>query len=194
MTWSDDQTWESSWWGDCLNTFGEEAKQITYAHRMGLVNAPDWGHWPAYDLGGRSVLDMGGGPTSILLKCRNAGRRTVVDPLAVPDWVKARYELAGIELVQVAAEAFESPDEWDEAWMYNVLQHVQDPRTIIENAWRHARRVRICEYPYTDPHTGHPHRLEPTELDAWLGGKGTVEVIHENGVDGYVYFGVFDRP
>lgn len=192
-TWTENQHWESDWWGTCVNTFGEEAKQISYAHRMGLVNNPIGERWPGYDLEGRSVIDIGGGPVSILLKCRNGDRLTVLDPLEVPGWVRARYALAGIELRQVAAEEFDDPFVWDEAWLYNVLQHVQDPKALIENAWRHARRIRIIDFPYTDPHPGHPHRLEPEELDEWLGGKGTVEVLDENGLHGYVYYGVFER-
>ncbi len=36
MPWDDDQQWESEWWGDCVNTFAEETKQLTYAKKMGL--------------------------------------------------------------------------------------------------------------------------------------------------------------
>src|SRR5258708_2166182 len=42
------QDFEKLWWSDCTNTFGEEAKQLTYAHRMGLVNEPREGKWPVY--------------------------------------------------------------------------------------------------------------------------------------------------
>ena len=50
------QDWEASWWASCnFSTFGEEAKQLTYANLMGLVNEPREGKWPVYDLAGKSV-------------------------------------------------------------------------------------------------------------------------------------------
>jgi hypothetical protein len=202
------QQFESAWWGACLNTFGEEAKQISYAHRMGLVNAAppdDYEKWPSYDIGGRSVLDIGGGPVSILLKCRDGvnknewlggSRRTVVDPLVMPDGVKARYAHAGIELVNAPAEDFDPGDfVYDECWIYNCLQHVLSPDAVLNVARTYSRAIRIFEYPYTDAHLGHPHTLLPERLDAALGGKGTVEnIVKENGISGLAYYGVFPQP
>ena len=92
------QRFEQDWWNDCLHTFGEETKQLTYANRMGLGSYEDDGRWPTYDLGGRSVVDIGGGPVSILLKCVNRGVSYVVDPCDYPEWVQARYDCAGVEL------------------------------------------------------------------------------------------------
>src|SRR3974390_1550407 len=107
MTWEQDQQWESEWWGNCLLTFCEETKQISYAHRMGLVNTPQGELWPVYDMQGRSVLDIGGGPVSILLKAINVTNPTVVDPCSFPDWVSARYEAAGIHYVKEPGETFQ---------------------------------------------------------------------------------------
>ena len=191
------QEWERSWWGDCTTTFGEEAKQLTYAHRMGLVN--EWrperpGHWPVYDLDGRSVLDLGGGPVSILLKCVNGGQRTVVDPCLYPFWVKARYETAGILQVVEQAETFEHrdiDDPYDEAWIYNVLQHVEDPKAVIDTACNYALNLRIFEWIETETNVGHPHTLHADDLNRWIGGTGTVEQVNENGAVGLAYYGVF---
>jgi len=189
--WADDQAWESDWWGDCSNTFGEETKQITYAHRMGLVNVPRDGHWPAYDLSGRSVVDIGGGPVSILLKTFNVTAPTVVDPCVYPKWVADRYGLAGITQLVQAGETLTAKRRWDEAWIYNVLQHVQDPEAVVDRALRVARVVRIFEWMFTPPHTGHPHTLFPHELDKWLHGTGATEEMNENGATGTAYYGVF---
>ena len=141
------QGWEASWWGDCTNTFGEEAKQITYANRMQMAIVPSYdGKWPVYDLSGSDVLDLGGGPVSMLLKTRNRGEHcTVVDPCAYPDWIDARYEIAGINYVREEAETFTSDVRFAEAWCYNVLQHVVDPEQVIATAKAHADRLRIFE-------------------------------------------------
>ena len=50
MPWDDDQQWESEWWGNCVNTYAEETKQLTYAEKMGLEAYYDEGKFPVYDL------------------------------------------------------------------------------------------------------------------------------------------------
>ena len=73
---------ERDWWGNCVNTFAEEVKQLTYANRMGLVNVGvDGGYWPVYDLQGKSIVDIGGGPVSMLLKAVGHQGSAVVDPV-----------------------------------------------------------------------------------------------------------------
>lgn len=198
--WNEVNEWERQWWGDCTNTFAEETKQITYAHRMGLHNISDGAHWPYYDLAGKSVLDIGGGPASMLLKCHSGGRRVVVDPCSYPSWVRTRYEAAGIEYVVELAEhlgnlkAIVERDRFDEAWIYNVLQHTDDPERIIDHARTFARTVRVFEWVDIPPHPGHPSELKAHLLSEWLGGYGTVEDMRrapENGCDQKAFYGVF---
>lgn len=191
MGWPDHQEWERSWWGDCSNTYGEETKQITYAHRMRLEIVPDMGRWPVYDLAGKSVLDLGGGPASMLLKTKGGGRMTVVDPCEYPRWVAERYATHAIEYRVTPAEDFHAPAWYDECWIYNVLQHVRDPLGVIDTARRHARTLRIFDWVETPASEGHPHTLHAAELDEWLGGQGFVEQMNENGCVGPAYYGVF---
>ncbi len=185
------QDFEAAWWGDCSNTFGEEAKQITYAHRMGLVNEPRDGRWPVYDLNDLCVLDIGGGPTSLLLKCLNLHRPLVLDPCLYPEWVYDRYHAAGIGYDVKPAEGWNADGDYDEAWCYNVLQHTIDPHEVIATAKRNARALRIFEWLETEPCEGHPHTLHADELNEWIGGVGTVEHVNENGAVGLAYYGVF---
>jgi hypothetical protein len=187
--WRRAQAFESAWWGSCVNTLGEELKQRTYARQMGLVEEARGGHL-VYDLGGRSVIDIGGGPASLLLKCMNPGRALVVEPMPLPEWVRLRYKAAGVRLVSVRGEDVslaEAP--FDEAWLYNVLQHVQDPALVVANARRAARLVRVFEWIDVPPHEGHPHTLRSDVLDAWLGGRGATGVVDAGGTR--AYFGVF---
>lgn len=185
------QEWERQWWGECANTFGEEAKQITYANRMGLVNEPREGKWPVYDLAGKSVLDLGGGPVSMLLKTVGGNHLTVVDPCPYPNWVKRRYEHAGIAQHVEPAETFRSDDRFDEAWCYNVLQHVVDPEAVIETAKTHARVLRIFEWILTETNVGHPHSLHADDLNRWIDCFGQVGYVDENGAVGLAYWGCF---
>ena len=190
---SEAQDWERQWWQSCnFSTFGEEAKQLTYANLMGLVNEPREGKWPVYDLGGKSVIDLGGGPVSMLLKTVNGGTLTVVDPCPYPEWVGARYEAAGIRWDQENAETWDDGNRYDEAFAYNVLQHTVDPEAVVATARRCASRLRIFEWIETETNVGHPHSLHADDLNRWIGGVGTVGMVNENGAVGLAYWGVFD--
>lgn len=176
------QHFESDWWGDCANTYGEETKQLAYAELMEMAPGP-WqagNPWPVWDLDGMSILDVGGGPASMLLKAVNFSRATVVDPGTYPSWTQFRYREHGVEVMKVPAEEY-AGDGWvyTEAWMYNVLQHTIDPEAIIAMMRRRADRLRIFEWIETEPYLGHPHSLQVADLEKWVGGKGTVKVLDE---------------
>lgn len=199
MSWEDDQKFEKEWWGDCINTFTEETKQLTYGYKMGLTCYSNNGKWPCYNLEGKSVLDIGGGPTSMLLKCENRGRSKVADPCDYPSWVVNRYTEARIAYVKIQGEELlpgkKIPgkiDKWDEVWIYNVLQHTEDPKRIIRNAKLLGKTIRIFEWLDIPAHEGHPQELKDYLLDMWLDGKGTTEWLNENGCYGRAYYGVFE--
>jgi hypothetical protein len=192
--WNKAQDWELSWWKQVyLNTFNEENKQILYADRMGLkkANIP---HSPYfYDLEGRSVLDIGGGPTSLLLKCVNAFASAVADPLMhmYPSWIIDRYVYADLDAISVKGEDLDTDVPFDEVWLYNVLQHTDRPRSIIDNALEIGDIVRIFEWIDTPANIGHPHTLTEDKLNEWLGGFGRVEWVNERSCRGKAYYGIF---
>lgn len=178
--WAEAQHFERDWWGDCINTFGEEIKQINYAQYMNITTQLRDSK-PVINNEGKSVLDIGGGPASMLLKCINKGRSVVVDPLLnLPKWVLDRYASAGIEFYNIPGEAINSgllalnlnEDKFDEVWIYNVLQHTSKPSLVLENAKKMGKLIRIFEWVNTPPHKGHPHELKPEVLDKILGGEG----------------------
>jgi 2-polyprenyl-3-methyl-5-hydroxy-6-metoxy-1,4-benzoquinol methylase len=192
MTWTpeEDQAFERDWWQDCANTFGEEAKQLTYANKMGLVVVQDGtGHWPVYDMEGKSILDLGGGPVSMLLKCRNFDRAMVVDPCEYPDWIEERYAAHGVSYARMNAEDFPGAgDDFDEAWFYNVLQHTENAAGIVEVARKYAKRVRCFEWIDTERTLGHPTVLTERDLNEWLDTRGNIEFLEgENGCYGMCY-------
>src|SRR5262245_54695488 len=97
---------EQQFWGDCTNTLGEEMKQLVYAKRMGLSfhNGSDAGGPYIINMTGKAILDIGGGPVSLLLKCRGLRTGIITDPLAWPRWVYHRYEEAGLICFPVRGE------------------------------------------------------------------------------------------
>lgn len=190
--WNDDQEFERQWWSDCLNTFTEETKQLTYAYKMGLTVYSNAGKWPCYNLENKNILDIGGGPTSLLLKCDNRGYTQVVDPCKYPKWVAERYKLGKIVYLQQRGEDISLDDQWDEVWIYNVLQHTENPELIIQNARQVAPLIRFFEWIDVPVSPGHPQELKEDNLNKWLDGVGTTEVLSENGCFGRSYYGVFN--
>lgn len=191
--WKDAQKWELDWHDNCVNSFYEEEKQLVYAEKMGLAMSPTHKTPYNFDLNGRSILDIGSGPYSLLLKCVNFEEGYVVDPLMdkFPEWVKQRYRTHGLLTSSRKGEDLQHHPKVDEVWIYNVLEHVEDPKKIIENAKRCGRVIRIFEWLETPPNEGHPQTLKEDKLNDWLGGKGKVEKLARRGATGLSYYGIF---
>jgi mannose-6-phosphate isomerase-like protein (cupin superfamily) len=189
--WQKDQQWELDWWGNCTNTFWEETKQQVYAKKMGLSAQMIDGKYPVFDVGSKKILDIGGGPTSLLLKCVNLEQGYVVDPCEYPSWVKERYRVAQILYAKRKGEDLQHHPKVDEVWFYNTLQHVQDPKRIIDNARKCSKIIRIFEWVNIPTSPGHPHELKEDKLNLWLGGEGKVERLNESGCRGDAYYGIF---
>lgn len=193
----DENEWERNWWGDCRNTMGEELKQLVYARHMGLQQTSDDKSPAWFDMQGKSVIDIGGGPVSLLLKCKNLGKHSsVVDPTSYPKWVYDRYAEVGIKVYMQKGEAaitYKS-NEFDEVWIYNCLQHVDDPEKIIDNARHMAPIVRLFEWIDIPPHPGHPHELTTAKFNEWLKGTETaigVKQLNDSGCVGKALYGWF---
>lgn len=177
---------EKGYWGNCANTFDEDQKHYVYAKFMELQRQ----HY-SFLLDNKTVLDIGGGPSSMLLKCAGLLRGKVIDPIDYPEWTKKRYEVHNIN-VQVARGEDANESGWDEVWVYNCLQHADDVKQIIDNAKRSAKILRIFEWIDIPPHEGHPIELTKQFLDECIGlpGSGTV-TLAEQGCYGKAYYGVF---
>ena len=176
---------EESYWGNCCNTFDEDQKHFVYAKCMGLKQK----HF-SFDVENKSILDIGGGPTSMLLKTVNLKKGKVIDPIDYPYWTKLRYESKNI-FVQVELGENVKESGWDEVWIYNVLQHTENPEKIINNAKRAAKTLRIFEWIDIPAHEGHPHELNMQSLNSWIGQSGQVINLAESHCYGKAYFGVF---
>jgi hypothetical protein len=175
FTWEEAQELEAGFWGTCANTYGEETKQFLYAEKMGLRRSGRSRH--EIDGGGRSYIDVGGGPASMLLKFVNLGTSLVVDPCRYPQWVYDRYAAAGIVCEVLAGEDLVPNRSFDVALIYNVLQHVRDPEAVVRNARAASRELRMFEWVDIPPHPGHPHCLTQADLERWAGVAGRVEEL-----------------
>jgi hypothetical protein len=198
-----DYKFESDYWGNCVNTLDEDLKQFLYAKAMGISKYNEF----EFTVGGKRILDIGGGPTSLLLKTRDHGGSKVVDPIKYPQWTVDRYTSHNIEYDQKTGEEVNETG-YDEVWIYNCLQHVIDPKLIIENAKKAAPVLRIFEWIDIPAHEGHPHELKEDLLNEWIGGRGSTSyitlsnvlptldskllVFNDQNIGGRSYFGSFN--
>lgn len=196
MTWEDHQAWELNWHNansNCANSYNEETKQYTYAHHMGLdefatnnFGAKGW------DFGNRSVLDVGGGPYSILLKSK-AKRKVVLDPLEYPNWTQVRYKECGVEVIKAKAEDIDTVlkgQKFSTVLMYNVLQHVENPQKILSNVRKICEIIYFFDWIGIGDTAGHPNVLNAKDLDSWLGEKGSVlGSMYYGSFEGDLYYG-----
>lgn len=184
--------WEQRWWGDCKDTKEEEEKQKAYAKFMGLGVDKNVIYFnPPYVMK-QKVIDIGGGPVSMLLKMAKDEIRNckVYDPSTYPEWTMERYKEHGIEYVKKGGEEVNETG-YDEVWIYNCLQHTQDPELIIANARRAGKRLRIFEW-LAPSGIGHPQALTKENLDKWIGQEGNVIFLNEGLLYGWAYYGVFE--
>jgi hypothetical protein len=180
-----DLTFESNYWGDCCNTFDEDQKHFVYGKYMGLYRT---GY--SFDVSGSRIVDIGGGPTSMMLKTINLCERSlVVDPLLYPSWTYDRYSSMNIDSLLVKGEDI-FIDGFDEAWIYNCLQHTDDPELIIKNALRAAKVLRIFEWVDIEPHDGHPQIITKKMLDESIGSEGRLITLAESGCFGKAYYNI----
>ena len=195
--WKSAQKWELNWHSNCVNSFHEEEKQLVYAEKMGLVRKPTPKTPYNFDLEGKNILDIGGGAYSLLLKCVDYSMCCVADPLMdkYPEWVILRYKEAFISPLAIKGEDILKHNfgsvVFDEVWIYNVLEHCENPEKVIKNARKLGKIVRLFEWVETRINEGHIHSLSVLDLNKWLGGDGKVELIKRGGAVGKAYYGIF---
>jgi hypothetical protein len=204
--WNEAQKQEADYWGNCLGmtAWGEFCKQEMYAREMGLWDAYGRGTGELH-MGQRSVLDVGGGPVSMTLRCVNVRYPTVVDPCPWPASVAHRYVNYGVHFVRAVGEELDKQElaltYYDEVWLYNVLQHVQDPAKVVANAVARVAEghgvLRIFEWVHIPTDACHPHVLTPEGILNWLKGcrieKVGIPRLQEFWSDATAFTGVFSK-
>ena len=182
----DDLQKERDFWGLCTNTYFEESKHFVYAKLMGIT---EQGSSLTLDKHTK-VLDIGGGPASMLLKTHNLVSGTVVDPIEFPEWTVDRYKSYNIDVVREKGE-YADVRGFDEVWIYNVLKDTVDPERIINNAKKAAPVLRIFEWIDLPAEAG-AHQITEDSLNAWIGQRGSIVHLSQRNCYGRAYFGKFE--
>jgi 2-polyprenyl-3-methyl-5-hydroxy-6-metoxy-1,4-benzoquinol methylase len=178
--WTQAQEHEAEYWGNCLgmHVWNEFVKQEQYGREMGLFS--EYGNGSGeLEMQGKTVLDVGGGPVSMTLRCLNATKLVVVDPLKWLPSVLRRYHHYGIDLVRSAAENLPDIGKFDEVWMYNVLQHVNDPHRVLDAVTKHVAVggvFRIFEWLNIPTDKCHLHTLTAAMILNSLTGMRIIQV------------------
>ncbi len=118
-----------------LKNYAESYRQ--YLEHLGL----------SFDCHGKTILEIGPADYPALTYCYNYAKGYIIEPM--PSSILQEL-IANKPLVHIAKPAEdidwgnEIPD-MDEVWLFNVLQHVKDPKFIIEQSMIYAQRVCFFE-------------------------------------------------
>lgn len=197
------QAEELSFWLSPGAELGEQLKQLTYAPLLGLEFEHDGNSPYVINKPGQSIIDIGGGPVSLLLKT-NAGAKAVIDPCHYPDWVQSRYEQNGVNWLREVAEMRQTGlvGTADEVWLYNVLQHTTDPQQIFANVLAYLKPggvFRFVDWIETDTNVAHPISLTVDDINGYLSAAGftnfevKIVELHENGAYGKAAYFVIKK-
>jgi hypothetical protein len=148
-TWNEAQAWEKNWWLNARAQHSSEILKTSYVARLLFIDRglPD-----------KSVIDIGCGPLSLLLRVP-VRSGVALDPINFED-LEGAYTQRGIKRLLKTGEALSDEDgHFDEAWIYNCLQHVQDPSEVLTSAMAVADTVRLFEWIGIPPYPGHLHEL-----------------------------------
>ena len=199
------QAEELAFWNTPGAELGEQLKQLTYMRYLGLNFFHDGNSPFVIDKTGLNIMDVGGGPVSLLLKT-NADRKVVVDPCDYPKWSIDRYKANNVNYHHRSGETLtrtNAKDSYDEVWMYNVLQHTEDPQKIFANIYKTLKKggaLRFLDWVNTPTNVAHPITLQYKDIAEMLkkaGFKvGTKDIlfnehINENGAVGEIAYGTF---
>jgi len=121
---------------------------ITYDKYFKYLDIP-------YDLQNKSVIEIGPAKIAGLSYCKNYTKSYVIEPLVFDDTIKYYEDKPNIVFIREPAEKCEFPKA-DEAWIFNLLQHVIDPVTIINRCKQNVKIIRFFEAIDTGTNEIHP--------------------------------------
>lgn len=187
--WKKAQAFEKNWW---LTTPGWHHEEIRKGDIVGRMMLVDKG------VPQKTVIDIGCGPFSLVQRVP-VKDSVCLDPIFY-DHLEAGYINRGIKRLYKCGEDLTPADgTFDEAWIYNCLQHVKDPQKIIENAMNVASVVRIFEWTYIPPYEGHLYELTPEMLSTpfkvknWNVVMETRGLLNHSHLNGNYYMAIYSK-
>ena len=97
----------------------------------------------SHNLHNKSVIEVGPAKISGLCFCKNYGDAYLIEPLIFEDTL-VFYRGKGITIIHEPVETCDLP-KVNMVWMFNLLQHVIDPHTVIEKLKGCAEEIYFFE-------------------------------------------------
>ncbi len=187
--WKKAQIFEKKWWLTAKQYHRQEINKGDIVGRMMLVDK---------SVSSKTVIDIGCGPFSLLQRIP-VKEGTALDPIYYNEY-EVLYQCNGIKrLIKCGEDLSVSDGTFDEAWIYNCLQHVKDPVKIIENAMKISSTVRMFEWIGIPPYEGHLHELTvdllstPFKASGWNTLVETTGFLNHSGLNGSYYMAIFSK-
>jgi SAM-dependent methyltransferase len=187
--WRKAQIFEKSWWLCARNQHATELEKGGIVARLMMVDS---------GVPTKTVLDIGCGPFS-LLQTVPSKSATCLDPIHYED-LEQQYVDKGIRRLYKCGEDLTVEDgTFDEVWIYNCLQHVKNPTSILNNAISVGKTIRIFEWIHIPPYEGHLYELTPQLLKRPFNQQGLTTVIetqgflNSSGLNGQYFMGIYSK-
>lgn len=119
------------------------------------------------DLSGKKIMEIGPGRISGLLFCRNYDLSYVIEPTDY-DGIDYLYEGKKIKIIKERLEDVELP-KVDEVWIFNLMQHVQDPDLLIKKCKENSKVIRFFEPIDLPTNNEHPFTFSKEDFVEYFG-------------------------
>jgi len=180
---ADDSAWEKAHRVEQVNWDGAiRLKELDALRTTSLALYSDMMELGTANLSGKTILDIGGGYTSMLTAFFPAYEDgVVVDPAEKKKEIVEYYSKFRVIYIPVPAEEYLTGIHWmyDEIWMYNCLKHTIDPELILRSLPNAGKVLRIAELTDTIQDDSHPHILTKEWLTEMLEEISTERSYHE---------------
>lgn len=120
------------------------------------------------DLDGRSVVEIGPGRIAGLLFCKNYGNSYVLEPTEYDGIAHLYAHKPNLTRIGRRAEDWVFPNV-DEVWLFNVLQHVQDPDILIAKCKEASKVIRFFEPVDLPTNLEHPFTFSVEDFRRYFG-------------------------
>lgn len=135
------------------------------------------------NLEGKSIIEIGPGRIASLLFCENYSKSYIIEPTEY-DGIDHLYEGLDLSIIQKTAEEWDF-EKVDEVWLFNLLQHVQDPDLLIKKCKESAKVIRYFEPLDLPTDNEHPFTFNLEDFKGYFGDSVKIyESIGEPGFHG----------
>jgi hypothetical protein len=176
----DDNRWESAQIGEKIYHIQDsveksyESYKNSYPYYFKYLNIDT-------NLSGKSVVEIGPARIAGLLFCTNYSKSYIIEPTPY-EGIDYLYENKNIEIIKEKAESCNFPYV-DEVWIFNLMQHVQDPDKLIEICKKHSKIIKFFEPIDLPTNNEHPYSFSLEDYKNYFG--DCVKVYSFNGEIGF---------